>query len=33
MPDNRINPQPQDGENVEKNENIENVNEDRFESD
>lgn len=33
MPDNRVNPQPQDGENVEKNENIENVNEDRFESD
>jgi hypothetical protein len=33
MPEERINPQPQEGENVETNENAEDVNNDRFESD
>jgi hypothetical protein len=33
MPEDRMNPQPQDGENVERNENTENVNDERFESD
>lgn len=33
MPENRIDPQPQDGENVERKENTENVNDERFESD
>ena len=33
MPENRINPQPDKDENVERNEGTENVNDDRFESD
>jgi hypothetical protein len=33
MPEERINPQPNDGENAERNENTENVNNDHFESD
>ena len=33
MPEERINPQPQEGENVEQNENNEGVNGERFESD
>lgn len=33
MPEERINPQPDNAENVERNENIENIDNDRFESD
>jgi hypothetical protein len=33
MPEDRIDPQPQDGKNVERKENTENVNDERFESD
>ena len=33
MPEDRINPQPQEGENKEREENVENVDNDRFESD
>lgn len=33
MPEDRINPQPQEGENVERDNNAENVNNDHFESD
>jgi hypothetical protein len=33
MPEDRINPQPQEEENVERNENVENIDNDRFESD
>lgn len=33
MPEERINPQPQEGENEQGNENVENVDNDRFESD
>jgi hypothetical protein len=33
MPEERMNPQPQNDENVERNESTENVNDDRFESD
>ena len=33
MPEDRINPQPEDGADMERNENIENIDNDRFESD
>ena len=33
MPEDRLNPQPDNNESVERNENAENVNDDRFESD